>query len=158
MSMRPVLPFLIASGLVCFPLWESYADLPPRPALRLLPKQLEVDGVQGLWFPKNQSEQITLHLQHIPKLEAIIEEQDGLIAVLEDQVETASASAATNEEIARLERERGDDYKSLLDKEMSWKKSPLLWVGVGAGAATIIIGSVLVLVKLLQTQTVNVVK
>lgn len=125
----------------------AYAD----DEFSLTPATLDYNGQTGTWFPRDQADRLLFELEFkLPKLKALVAEQDELSETYEAQITVLRDTATDLKDLAKVDREAANFYKQAYNEQYAqnkaWYSDPTLWLAVGfvvGAAATIGIGAAL---------------
>lgn len=109
------------------------------------PRSVEVDGMEWIALPPDQMACLSKRAEQKEKADGVIAAQEREIDLQIRQVWTATRALSAMADVAKAQEKRGDDYKTLSEKQAehiedleAWYRSPLFWTGIGAAGAIVV--------------------
>jgi len=111
--------------------------------LRLTPKVLVDEDIEGVWLPTHQMQLLEDRLEHDEqlnqKLESVVEAEDKVVALQKTQITVTATLAADNAKLAAKQAERANALEQKLQELDSFWRSPVLWLAIGALSTAVVV-------------------
>ena len=95
-------------------------------------KLVEIDGVNGLWFPMPKAKLLLKDVSRLPYLEKEIELKEKRISLSVESLDLLIKNQVSNESVIKTWKDLAEKQAKQLNQKDPWYKSPYLWLGVGA--------------------------
>jgi hypothetical protein len=113
-------------------------------AQTLSPEPMNIDGRQGVWFPRDDADYILdVMTRRIPLAGQIIEGQSRIITKQQDMIRSSTTALAQTEVLLNIQIEQNEKLArkviELNEQGTPLIEHPALWAGIGSGVTLIIL-------------------